>query len=167
MFFIIHSEEILMKKISTIMIIGIAVLYLVGAFICIFFAPMSFGLYSQSHEYLKPINYVQLYSCWSCSLPCFVLLAFMLNISKKIRLGTFFSSSSAKILFVGGLMLAIDSLIYMGLNIFFSIYLKSMGIQALFAVISLIGIAIGVSLIVLSKAVIESARYKESGEGIL
>ena len=156
-----------MKKISTIMNIGIIVLYVVGVFICAFFAPINFEIFSSYDGSDIPINYMQLYSCFLCSLPCFVLLALMLGISRKIRIGTFFSSSSAKILFAGGLMLAIDSFIYMGLNIFFAIYLQSMGIQALFAVISLIGIAIGVSLIVLSKAVIESAHYKESGEGIL
>ena len=153
-----------MKKITTIMYFGIIAFFLLGLFFCGYYAPNTFGLYSGTNGIWES---TELIFYWLCSVPCFILLCLAVKITYLVKKGEFFSLTTVKLLSIGGYLLAADSITFIVVNIVFAILRKSLNTEVLMTLFSLVGLAIGVSMILISKAVEQSKQYKDSGEGVI
>lgn len=153
-----------MKKTPIIMYLGITAFFLLGLFFCGFYAPATFNLFVQQSSVF---DYIELSLYWLCSVPCFVLLIYAIKIAKMVGKNEFFSSKTVRYLKVCGCLLSIDSFVFLVVNFVFAIIRQSLLFEVLMLLLSLVGLAIGVSMILSSKAVEQSKQYKEDGEGIL
>ena len=161
---IIIEEVFAMKRISIMMYLGIAMFALLGLFFCGFYVPKTFGLFSQLSSSLE---YVEMAFYWTCSIPCFCFLILFIKIAKSVSEESFFTSTTVKNLKISGYLLAVDSMVFFVANVVFAIIRQSLSIETLMAILSLVGVAIGVSGVFISQAVEQSRQYKEYSEGIL
>ncbi len=158
-----------LKILKTLIYIAIILFFLFGLFYCGYYVPAHAGLfaYISNGTKMQIAKIVGMSFNWLCSIPCFIVLIYVVKVAKKIDVGGFFVESTAKEMIFAGALLSLDSILYFLVNLILAIILKDNGLEVIYTFLGVVGMAIGGCMFFSARAVKASIFYKEEGEGII
>ncbi|MBQ8403283.1 MAG: DUF2975 domain-containing protein [Clostridia bacterium] len=159
------------KKIGLCIRVAVVIVTLAGILLCAFWYPfdVSFSTlpWQESPTAAQTGDfYGQLAFYWAVSLPCFIIMAFIWNVSTRIRRGELFSFEIYKYLKISAIMLFADCGVFFAGNTVFY-FLDRNPFFLIYLIIGLVGVAFALCATALAYLAKNAAILKEDNDSIL
>jgi hypothetical protein len=160
------------KNIGLCIRVAVAIVTLAGLLLCAFWYPFNISFTTlpwHGEEVTAAQNrdfYVQLAFYWAVSLPCFIIMVFIWNISTRIRRGEIFSFEIYRYLKFSGIILLADcGVFFAGNTVFYLLELNPFFV--IYLIIGMVGVAFALCAIALAYLAKNAAELKEDNDSIL